>query len=77
MPPHGPRYPMKEFASRGDAIYDRDLRSILEPDHNGEFVLIDIETGAFEVDADELAASDRPYARIPDAQPWMRRVGFP
>ena len=77
MPTRGPRYPNGEYGRRGDAIYNRDLRSILEPDHIGKFVLIDIETGAFEVDENGLAASDRLYARFPDAQPWMRRVGTP
>jgi hypothetical protein len=38
-------------------------------------VLIDIETGNFEVDRDEIAASDRLLARHPDAQIWMRQVG--
>jgi hypothetical protein len=71
-----PRYSKEEFARRGDAIYDRDLRPILEPDRNGEFVVIDIETGEYEVDADEMAASDRLLARVPDAQMWLRRVGL-
>ena len=36
--------------------------------NNGKFVLIDIETGAWEMDADEMAASRRMDARLPDAQ---------
>jgi hypothetical protein len=31
-------------------------------------VAIDIETGAYEIDGDELAAPDRLLARVPDAQ---------
>jgi hypothetical protein len=75
MPSTKPRYSMEEFAQRGEAIYERDIRPALEPGHEGEFVAIDIETGAYEVDADELAASDRLLARIPNAQTWLRRVG--
>src|SRR5581483_11934154 len=41
----------------------------------GKFVAIDIETGAYEVDADELAASDRLLTRVPNAQIWLRRIG--
>ena len=70
-----PRYGKEEFARRGDAIYERDLRAGLEPEQNGKFVVIDIETGAYEVDADELAASDRLLGRVPNAQAWVRRVG--
>ena len=69
-----PRYSKEEFARRGDAIYERELRSVLEKGNDGKFVAIDIETGAYEVDADELAASDRLLARVPNAQIWLRRI---
>ena len=69
-----PRYSKEEFARRGDALYERDLRPLLEPGSAGQFVAIDIETGAYEVDADEQAASDRLSARVPGAQIWLRRV---
>jgi hypothetical protein len=71
----GPRYDKDEFARRGDTIYERDVRPVLGPEDEGRYVSIDIETGAFEVDADELAASDRLLARVPTAQTWLRRIG--
>jgi len=70
-----PRYSKEEFARRGDEIYERVLRPTLETGDEGRFVAIDIETGAYEIDADELTASDRLLARIPNAQIWLRRVG--
>jgi hypothetical protein len=70
-----PRYPLEEFARRGDEIYERDIRADVEPQHNGEIVAIDIDTGAWELDADEDAAADRLEARLPDAQIWVLRVG--
>jgi hypothetical protein len=70
-----PRYTKEEFARRGEAIFDKEIRAAVKGRDPQEFVLIDIETGAFEVDADEDAASDRLLARVPDAQIWMRRVG--
>ena len=70
-----PRYSKDEFSRRGDEIYERQLRPILEGEREGQFVAIDIETGAYEVDSDELAASDRLLARLPDAQIWLRRIG--
>lgn len=70
-----PRYSKEEFARRGDAIYETELRPILEKRNEGKFVAIDIETGAYEVDKDELAASDRLLARVPNAQIWLRRIG--
>ena len=70
-----PRYSKEEFGRRGDEIYDRDISPHVGPDDEGKFVVIDIETGAYEIDQDELAASDRLLARRLDAQIWTRRVG--
>jgi hypothetical protein len=71
----GPRHSKEEFARRGDEIYERDIVSRFGLDDEGKFVVIDIETGAYEVDRDEITASDRLLARRPDAQVWLRRVG--
>ena len=70
-----PRFSKEEFARRGDEIYERELRSILQVGRPGEFVAIDIESGAYETDISELAASDRLLARVPGAQIWLRRIG--
>ena len=70
-----PRYSKEEFARRGDEIYERDVRPHVEAGNEGKFVVIDIETGAYEIDVDELTASDRLLARNPDAQIWVTRIG--
>jgi len=70
-----PRYSKEEFAQRGDAIYEREVSALVEKGNEGKFVAIDIETGEFEVDADEIAASDRLLDRVPRAQIWLRRIG--
>jgi hypothetical protein len=75
-PPH-PRYSKKEFAQRGNEIYERVVQPQLTEQDAGKFVAIDIETGTFEVDVDEIAASQRLLARNPDAQIWFRLVGSP
>jgi hypothetical protein len=72
-----PRYSKEEFAQRGDEIYNRDIRPLVENTQNkGKFVAIDIETGLREMDADEILAGDRLVPRVPDAQTWMIRVGY-
>lgn len=71
------RYSKEEFARRGNEIYRRDIRPLVEADNVGKIVVIDIETGVWEMDADEVAASKRLEARNPDAQIWMMRVGSP
>ena len=69
------RYNREEVARRGDEIYEREVLPSLGPEDEGKFALIDVETGDYEVDRDELAASDRLFARHPDAQVWTRQVG--
>lgn len=71
-----PHYSKDEFAKRGDRIYERDIHPHLTTGNEGKFVLIDIETGGYEIDEDELAASARLLARCPAAQVWMARVGL-
>ena len=69
------RYSKEEFARRGDAIYEKDVRPMLKSEDDGKFVAIDIESGMHELDEDEMEAGDRLLARIPQAQIWMVRVG--
>ena len=69
-----PRYSKEEYAPRGDSRYERDVCPNLVASDDGKFV-VDIETGAYEIDADERAALDRLIRRVPTAQPWLRRVG--
>lgn len=70
-----PRYTKEEFARRGDEIYQRDVRPHVSESDEGKFVVIDIESGDYEIDSDELAAHDRLLARRPQAQVWLTRVG--
>ncbi len=70
------RYSKEEFAQRGDALYDSQIRSqIDEEGDRGKIVAIDIETGAFEVADDLLTASKHLSSRVPDAQTWFVRIG--
>jgi hypothetical protein len=72
-----PRYSKEEFARRGDAIYTQEIGPKIEATHQGQIVAIDIESGDWEIDVDEMAASRRLLARRPDAQIWAVRVGSP
>lgn len=72
-----PRYSKEEFARRGDEIYERDIRPIVEKGNEGKYVAIDIESGDYEMDADEIVASDRLLARKPNAQIWLVQIGAP
>ena len=62
------RYGKEEFARRGDEIFESQVRPRLKPEDDGKFAAIDVESGAYELDPDELEACDKLNARIPDAQ---------
>jgi hypothetical protein len=70
-----PRYPKEEFARRGEEIYDRDIRPIVEANHKGKIVAIDIETAQYEIGENVLVTSKALQARNPDAQIWVVRIG--
>ncbi len=70
-----PRYSKEEFTQRGDALYNSEIRSQVEEGNHSKIVAIDIETGAFEVADDLVAAAKRLSARVPDAQTWFVRIG--
>ena len=69
------RYSKEDFAHRGDEIYEAQVRPNLKPEDQGKFAAVDIESGSYEIDADELEACDKLNARLPDAQIWLVRIG--
>lgn len=71
------RHPIEGCAGLGDEIYEQQLRSKLEPAHKGGIVAIDIDTGAFELGKNSPEAAARLRARLPEAQIYCIRVGYP
>ena len=70
-----PRYTKEYFASRGKEIYAQSILPKLDSSDANKYVAIDIETGDFERDTSDFAASQRLLVRCPDAQIWLERVG--
>jgi hypothetical protein len=72
--PH-PRFTNQEIAHKGEEIYAARLRNILEKDCYGQVVIIDIETGDYEIGHDSLAINTRALAKHPGAALYGIRVG--
>lgn len=68
--------PPGEIARRGQEIYETRIRSEVEREHQGKYLVLDIESGDYEIDADHLAASDRAAAKHPDAPLYALRIGY-
>ncbi|MFW6162127.1 MAG: hypothetical protein ACODAJ_05115 [Planctomycetota bacterium] len=64
-----------ELARRGQAYYDEHLRERLEPEHDGEFLALDPESGDYGLDADEMRAIEQARAKHPGRLFYVLRVG--
>jgi hypothetical protein len=74
--PH-PRYTNEEIVQRGQVLYDQQVRAQVETSHKGKFLVLDIETGEYEIDISEVAALKRAKERNPKAALYILRVGYP
>jgi predicted nucleic acid-binding Zn-ribbon protein len=70
-----PHYSKEEFARQGDELYEHKVRPNIDRNDEGKFVVINIDTGDYEIDIDELDAYDRLIARHPESQVWVMQVG--
>ena len=66
----------REVESQGEAIYEQRIRASVEVENKGKFLVLDIETGEYEIDTDDLMATKRLLARCPDAILYGLRIGF-
>jgi hypothetical protein len=67
----------EEIARRGEEIYAQNLRDKLEtPDNIGKIIVINVETGDYEIDSDGLEANHRALARHPGAPLYGLRIGY-
>lgn len=66
-----------ELARLSEAMFVGRVRPLLHPNDEVKFVAIDVESGAFEVDTDDHAAVSRLHGRVPGAQVWLVRAGYP
>ena len=74
--PHS-RFSNEEIARRGAMLYHQQIAPKVENTHNlGKVVVIDIETGDYEIDEDPMAATDRALTKHPNAALFGLRVGF-
>lgn len=72
--PH-PRYSSAEIADRGQALYEREIEGSLGASERGKFLVLDVETGDYEIDGDQLAAAKRARAKHPEGAFYVLRVG--
>ena len=72
------RLSREEVGRRGEALYEQRIRTVIETTENiGKMVIIDVETGVYEVDeAHGLVAARHIQAQRPDAILYGKRIGY-
>ncbi len=74
MPGTPRRYSNEEFARRGDVLVETKVRPHLTAADADRFVAIDIETGEYALDPNEMKAAQRLRKRVRDPQIWLVHV---
>lgn len=72
-----PNFTPEEVEARGEQLYETQIRGQVEAGNEGKFVVIDIETGEYFLDEDDVRASQRALARRSNAVLYGIRVGYP
>ena len=69
------RYSADEIGDLAEKIYEEQIKRLVEPQEIGKFIVIDVESGDYEIDEDDLEVTRRLKARRPDAVGFLTRVG--
>ena len=72
LPKPGP----EERAALAETLYRERIRPTLTDADIGRFIIIDVNSGEYEIDDDDAQASYRLHRRLPDAFGYGIRVGY-
>lgn len=72
-----PHLTSDEVATRGEMLYEREIRSLVEANHRGEFLVIDVNSGSYEMAPDDLTATQQLLVTHPNARIFGLRIGHP
>ncbi len=73
---------LKSLRNRAWAIYNTDLKHLVEPEHNGKYLVLDVETGHYEIDerlgqADAKMLTKRRFPKGTMPPYFAFRIGYP
>ena len=66
----------EEIARIAEGIYARDIRPKVMPRDKGKFLVLDIDSAAYEIDADDVQATERLLNRVPNGEYFGLRIGY-
>lgn len=62
-------------ARRGRELYEASIRAEVEPEHEGRFLVVDVESGAYALADEELEAFSQAREKAPEGTLFLMRVG--
>lgn len=68
---------LTEITKKGQKIYDEKLKDSLEPESNGKFVVIEVESEEYFVEESLERALEKAKEKFPDKVFYSARVGYP
>jgi hypothetical protein len=77
MPATDSSHSPEQLARLGAEVIDRRVRPELRPEDEGKFIAVDVVSEEFEIDADDYTAVMKLRARVPGADIWLARAGYP
>ena len=70
-------YSTDEVVRRGEELYEEAIRASIEPGNVGKYLVIEIESGDYEMAADHLTAGRGVRSRHPEGVFYGMRIGYP
>ena len=65
----------EEIVARGKVLYKERLKRQVEPGNTGKILVINVNTGDYEMDSDHMTASDRAAERFLGAPLYAMKIG--
>ena len=66
-----------EVVARGKALYEQDIRAQVQEVHFGQYLIMDVTSGDYEIGPDHLETARRARAKHPEAALYGMRIGYP
>jgi hypothetical protein len=71
------RYTIEEIGRRGEELYQQQIRAKVESQNRGKYLVLDIDTGEYEIGDDVMSLWQQMHSRHQDAALYTVKVGFP
>jgi hypothetical protein len=68
------KLPAEDVSRRAHELYDREIRPNLKDEHFGRYLVVDVESGAYQADDNALDATRALRERKPEATIHLMRV---